>query len=67
MRVIDFGIADEGEAGGQTKTGSLRGKLAYMPPEQARGGAGRRAYEPRGPSTSTLRSAMRRSRASFDS
>ena len=36
VRVIDFGIAKAREVGGQTKTGSLRGKLAYMPPEQAR-------------------------------
>jgi serine/threonine protein kinase len=36
VRVIDFGIAKARQVGGQTKTGSLRGKLAYMPPEQAR-------------------------------
>ena len=36
VRVIDFGIAKAAQVGGQTKTGSLRGKLAYMPPEQAR-------------------------------
>ncbi len=36
VRVIDFGIAKAKEVGGQTKTGALRGKLAYMPPEQAR-------------------------------
>lgn len=36
VRVIDFGIAKAQQVGGQTKTGSLRGKLAYMPPEQAR-------------------------------
>jgi serine/threonine-protein kinase len=36
VRVIDFGIAKAKQVGGQTKTGSLRGKLAYMPPEQAR-------------------------------
>jgi serine/threonine-protein kinase len=39
VRIIDFGIAKAkaGDGrGGQTKTGSLRGKLAYMPPEQAR-------------------------------
>ena len=36
VRVIDFGVAKAKEVGGQTKTGSLRGKLAYMPPEQAR-------------------------------
>ena len=36
VRIIDFGIAKARLVGGQTKTGSLRGKLAYMPPEQAR-------------------------------
>jgi serine/threonine-protein kinase len=37
VRIIDFGIAKARQQGaGQTKTGSLRGKLAYMPPEQAR-------------------------------
>lgn len=36
VRVVDFGIAKAKQVGGQTKTGSLRGKLAYMPPEQAR-------------------------------
>ncbi len=36
VRVIDFGIAKARQVGGQTRTGSLRGKLAYMPPEQAR-------------------------------
>ena len=36
VRIIDFGIAKAKQVGGQTKTGSLRGKLAYMPPEQAR-------------------------------
>ncbi|MDB4941227.1 MAG: Serine/threonine protein kinase PrkC, regulator of stationary phase, partial [Labilithrix sp.] len=36
VRVIDFGIAKARQVGGQTKTGSLRGKIAYMPPEQAR-------------------------------
>jgi hypothetical protein len=36
VRVIDFGIAKARQVGGETKTGSLRGKLAYMPPEQAR-------------------------------
>ncbi len=36
VRLIDFGIAKTRQVGGQTRTGSLRGKLAYMPPEQAR-------------------------------
>jgi serine/threonine protein kinase len=36
VKVIDFGIAKAKEGAGQTLTGSIRGKLAYMPPEQAR-------------------------------
>jgi eukaryotic-like serine/threonine-protein kinase len=36
VKVIDFGIAKAKESAGQTLTGSIRGKLAYMPPEQAR-------------------------------
>src|SRR5687767_9052553 len=37
VRIIDFGIAKaRQQSGGNTLTGSLRGKLAYMPPEQAR-------------------------------
>jgi serine/threonine-protein kinase len=36
VRLIDFGIAKARQVGGQTRTGSLRGKLAYMPPEQAK-------------------------------
>jgi serine/threonine-protein kinase len=36
VKVIDFGIAKAKEGAGETATGSLRGKLAYMPPEQAR-------------------------------
>ena len=36
VKVIDFGVAKARETAGQTLTGALRGKLAYMPPEQAR-------------------------------
>jgi eukaryotic-like serine/threonine-protein kinase len=36
VKVIDFGIAKAKESAAQTLTGSIRGKLAYMPPEQAR-------------------------------
>lgn len=36
VKVIDFGIAKAKQGAGQTLTGSIRGKLAYMPPEQAR-------------------------------
>lgn len=35
VRLIDFGIAKARQQG-ETQTGSLRGKLSYMPPEQAR-------------------------------
>ncbi|MDP2345230.1 MAG: serine/threonine-protein kinase [Deltaproteobacteria bacterium] len=36
-KVLDFGIA-KGELGGpKTKTGNLRGKIPFMPPEQIRG------------------------------
>ncbi len=40
VKVIDFGIAKARTAGGaKTATGSLRGKIAYMSPEQAYGRA----------------------------
>lgn len=37
-KVIDFGIAKKSQAGGEeTKAGTLKGKFAYMSPEQAEG------------------------------
>ena len=36
MKVIDFGIA-KAETQSHTKTGTIKGKLAYMSPEQAWG------------------------------
>ncbi|HTO98014.1 MAG TPA: serine/threonine-protein kinase [Myxococcales bacterium] len=36
-KVVDFGIAKAANSGGQTRTGTLKGKVAYMPPEQLRG------------------------------
>ncbi|MBM4283195.1 MAG: serine/threonine protein kinase, partial [Deltaproteobacteria bacterium] len=38
-KVLDFGIAKGDVGGPQTKTGNLRGKLPFMPPEQVRGEA----------------------------
>jgi serine/threonine protein kinase len=38
-KVGDFGIMKAAGKASNTKTGELRGKLAYMSPEQARGGA----------------------------
>jgi serine/threonine-protein kinase len=34
VKVVDFGIAKAATNNGQTKTGSLKGKLSYMSPEQ---------------------------------
>ncbi len=36
MKVVDFGIAKAGGQSPHTQTGVLKGKLAYMPPEQLR-------------------------------
>src|SRR2546426_2324030 len=36
-KVVDFGIAKAADSGGMTRTGTLKGKVAYMPPEQLRG------------------------------
>lgn len=38
-KVADFGIMKAAGKASNTRTGELRGKLAYMSPEQARGGA----------------------------
>jgi serine/threonine protein kinase len=39
VKLIDFGIAKaENRAAPRTRTGIVKGKLSYMPPEQARGG-----------------------------
>jgi serine/threonine protein kinase len=37
VKVIDFGIAKASEKSGRTKPGTLKGKFAYMSPEQIRG------------------------------
>src|SRR5260221_12152621 len=36
-KVVDFGIAKAAKSSSQTRTGTLKGKVAYMPPEQLRG------------------------------
>jgi eukaryotic-like serine/threonine-protein kinase len=36
-KVVDFGIAKAANSGAFTRTGTLKGKVAYMPPEQLRG------------------------------
>ena len=36
-KVVDFGIAKAANSSSQTRTGTLKGKVAYMPPEQLRG------------------------------
>lgn len=37
VRLLDFGVAKAAHQGGQTMTRGLKGKLAYLSPEQARG------------------------------
>lgn len=37
LKIADFGIAKAADRAGHTRPGQLRGKLAYMSPEQARG------------------------------
>src|SRR5437588_327572 len=37
VKVVDFGIAKAAGSSGATRTGTLKGKVAYMPPEQLRG------------------------------
>jgi serine/threonine-protein kinase len=39
VKLVDFGIAKAATRTVHTETGQLRGKMAYMPPEQARGEA----------------------------
>jgi len=39
VKLADFGIARATGQAGLTEPGTVKGKLAYMPPEQARGGA----------------------------
>ncbi len=34
VKVLDFGIAKASDAGGQTRTGVIKGKITYMPREQ---------------------------------
>ena len=37
VKVVDFGIAKAANSAAPTRTGTLKGKVAYMPPEQIRG------------------------------
>jgi serine/threonine protein kinase/ABC-type branched-subunit amino acid transport system substrate-binding protein len=38
IKLMDFGIAKAKDSSSHTRAGLLKGKIAYMPPEQARGG-----------------------------
>jgi serine/threonine-protein kinase len=37
VKIVDFGIAKASDSSLKTEVGTLKGKLAYMPPEQAQG------------------------------
>ncbi len=37
VKIVDFGIAKASDSSFKTEVGTLKGKLAYMPPEQAQG------------------------------
>jgi serine/threonine protein kinase len=39
VKLVDFGIAKAADTVGRTKSGAIKGKFAYMPPEQAGGKA----------------------------
>ena len=38
-KLVDFGVAKAATSSTKTRTGALKGKISYMSPEQARGGA----------------------------
>jgi serine/threonine-protein kinase len=46
VRVLDFGIAKAAASNEQTRAGALRGKFAYMSPEQIRAEGSRAAACP---------------------
>ena len=39
IKLVDFGVAKAATSSVKTRTGTLKGKIAYMSPEQAKGGA----------------------------
>jgi serine/threonine protein kinase len=39
IKLVDFGVAKAANSSVKTRTGTLKGKIAYMSPEQAKGGA----------------------------